>query len=164
MTIVQRTPNLALKIRLQPITKAAPLADPAPPAAGGLQVAWTSAALPYTFYPLNLGTTPGAGDPADLHTWRQGAPAISPVSAVRGWADIFVVATVFNAPAGSTIAWSLDTDSSAAEIMGGVDNGVACVIQMYDPGDYDTHSLTLSATVDGVAAGSGTLYWMQEAS
>jgi hypothetical protein len=171
--VIQRTPNLGLKIRLQPIR---PLAAPEPepeastPPAGALQVVW-SAATNAAWGDARKGSDPAEGDWANLHEWRPGDAPITPIAIYRFYQTMVLVATVHGAAPGAEIVWALESDSSAVTVQSDPDlwepvlSGTSCVLLFDDPWDYETvFTATLTATVDGVEAGSVTVHWAQMAS
>lgn len=180
--VIQRTPNLGLKIRLQPVTNA----TPATPAVGGpVQVVW-SMAESFGYDPItqaHRGSVPGAGEFARLHEWRPGAAPITPIALMNDWADMWLVATCHGAPAGATIEWQITTDyprpddgvqfqtdyalynpDAYEEPRPVVASGVSCTLILrylwLDSWEGDgPWSATLTALINGAPAGSVTVYW-----
>lgn len=167
MTVIQRTPNLALKIRLQPLqTTPKPNGAQSPPTAGALQVVWSAATNAAGWGGARKGTNPAEGEWADLHKWRPGSDPITPIAIYRIFQTMVLVATVHGVAPGAEILWSLESDSSAVTVQLDPDlgepvlSGVSCVLLFDDPGDYESvFTATLTATVDGVNAGSVAVHW-----
>lgn len=168
--VIQRTPNLGLKIRLQPVRPlAAPEAPATAPPAGALQVVWSAATNAAGWGGARKGSDPAEGEWANLHEWRPGSDPITPIALYRFSQSMVLVATVFGVVPGATIVWSLESDSSAVTVQQDPDlwepvlSGTSCVLLVDDPWDFEgtIFSATLTATVDGVNAGSVTVYWAQ---
>lgn len=172
MKVIQRTPDLGLRIRLQPLQRPAAEPEGVPAAAqtGALQVVWSAV--------ITDGPPPRRGtDPFDweaplarLHEWHSGDAPITPIAAARGYyVGLWLVATVHGTAPDAEIIWSIDAgeDDWAVEPLEDPDtwdtilSGVSCVIKMIDPMDEEptTRTVTLSATVDGVSAGSVVVHW-----
>lgn len=170
--VIQRTPNLGLKIRLQPVRPAGVLApaDAVPPT-GVLQVVWSAATNAASWGGARKGTDPADGEWANLHEWRPGSTPITPIAIYRFSQTMVLVATVFGVAPGASIVWSLESDTSAVTVQLDPDlgepvlSGTSCVLLVDDPWDYESVFVaTLTATVDGVNAGSVTVHWAMLAS
>lgn len=159
MKVIQRTPNLGLRIRLQPLQPVAEPEDvPAAAAAGALQVVWSAAENGYLWAGPWRGEFDDAWIEADLHAWRPGDAPITPISMYLIGDFAVAVATLYGASADAEIAWSLESTSSEVEMRGTA--GVFCAVVMRVEEWGTPYRLTLTATVDGVTVGSVELHWV----
>jgi hypothetical protein len=141
------------------------------PPAGALQVVWSAATNSEIWSAARKGTNPAEGEWANLHEWRPGDTPITPIAIYRFYQTMVLVATVHGAAPGAEIVWALESDSSAVAVQPDPDlgepvlSGTSCVLLFDDPWDYETVFVaTLTATVDGVEAGSVTVHWAMMAS
>lgn len=141
------------------------------PPAGGLQVVWSAATNAAGWGGARKGTNPDEGEWANLHEWRPGSDPITPIALYRFYQTMVLVATVHGVAPGAEILWSLESDSSAVTVQTDPDlgesvlSGTSCVLLFDDPWDYESLFVaTLTATVDGVVAGSVTVHWKMMAS
>jgi hypothetical protein len=170
--VIQRTPNLGLKIRLQPVQPGKASGAPATTTpSGALQVVWSAATNAASWGGARKGSDPADGEWANLHEWRPGDTPITPIALYRFYQTAVLVATVFGVGPEANIVWTLESDSEAVTVQLDPDlsepvmSGTSCVLHIDDPWDYESvFTATLTATVDGVNAGSVTVHWAMLAS
>lgn len=141
------------------------------PTPGALQVVWSAATNAAGWGGARKGTNPAEGEWANLHEWRPGSDPITPIALYRFYQTMVLVATVHGVAPGAEIVWALESDSPAVTVQLDPDlgepvlSGTSCVLLVDDPWDYESVFVaTLTATVDGVEAGSVTVHWAMMAS